>query len=115
MTLEAFLVKLRSTPAAVEFNDTMAIIEANYTYTPTSFRNGDLHNAADQNQGSCKLLAFAQMNQLSESETLACFGAFYRDDVLQQPQGTDHQNIRNFMQTGWQGVAFDGPALTPQP
>ncbi|MBE0507222.1 MAG: HopJ type III effector protein, partial [Marinospirillum sp.] len=24
----------------------------------------------------------------------------------------DHQNIRNFIQSGWKGVTFDGQALT---
>src|SRR3546814_975311 len=43
---------------------------------------------------------------LSEAETLACFGCFYREDVLKNPDGTDHQNIRNFMRSGWGGVAF---------
>src|SRR3546814_18418029 len=43
---------------------------------------------------------------LSEAETLACFGCFYREDVLKNPDGTDHQNIRNFMRCGWGGVAF---------
>jgi len=28
------------------------------------------------------------------------------------PNGTDHQNIRNFMKTGLEGLQFDGIALT---
>ncbi|ENR5726451.1 HopJ type III effector protein, partial [Acinetobacter baumannii] len=32
--------------------------------------------------------------------------------VLATPEGTDHQNIRQFMQNGWDGVKFEGQALT---
>ena len=56
-----------------------------------------------ENSGSCKIFAFAQLHHLDEASTLACFGAYYRDDVLKHPQGSDHQNIRQFINTGWQG------------
>jgi len=48
---------------------------------------------------------------LDAQQTLACFGDYYRVDVLQNPEGVDHQNIRNFMTYGWDGVAFKGEAL----
>jgi hypothetical protein len=48
---------------------------------------------------------------LSVEDTLALFGDYYRMDVLQHPEGNDHQNIRRFMQDGWAGIAFDGEAL----
>ena len=31
---------------------------------------------------------------------------------LGNPEGIDHQNIRNFMEFGWEGVVFEGEALT---
>jgi hypothetical protein len=111
MSVDAFLKRLRESPDDIEFADTIAVIDAHYDYTPTAFRNGDVHNEAGQNAGSCKLLSFAQMQGLSEAETLACFGSFYRDDVLKNPDGSDHQNIRNFMRTGWGGVVLERPAL----
>lgn len=114
MTLDAFLQQLRQHPESLEFANTMAVIEAQYHYQPTAFRNGEVHNAAGQNAGSCKLFAFARLQNLSEAETLACFGRYYREDVLQHPDGSDHQNIRNFMRSGWGGVAFEGEALTPR-
>ena len=40
------------------------------------------------------------------------FGSYYRDDVLGDPSGEDHANIRNFMKYGWDGVLFDSNALT---
>jgi hypothetical protein len=42
---------------------------------------------------------------------LACFGSYYRKDVLENPNGTDHQNIRNFMNRGWEGISFEKEAL----
>ncbi|MCX4188349.1 HopJ type III effector protein [Methylophaga sp. OBS4] len=112
MELQAFLTQLNNEPEKVEFDDTMAVIETNYAFTPTAFRNGECQNAAGQNNGSCKILAFGMVNQLSPEQTLACFGRFYRDDVLGNPNGDDHQNIRNFINSGWGGVKFESPALS---
>ncbi len=111
MSLTAFLQRLRETPERIEFADTIAAIESHYDYTPTAFRNGEVENGAGQNGGSCKILAFARLHALSEPETLACFGRYYRDDVLKHPEGSDHPNIRNFMRSGWGGVKFEGEAL----
>lgn len=68
-------------------------------------------NEANQNNGSCKIFSFAKMNNLSEKDTLALFGDFYRNDVLQNPEGEDHQNIRNFIKYGWNGIQFTEDAL----
>lgn len=114
MSLTDFLQRLRETPEQIEFADTIAVIESIYDYTPTAFRNGELHNAAGQNGGSCKIFAFAALQGLDEKATVACFGRYYREDVLQHPDASDHQNIRNFMRTGWSGVAFEGDALRPR-
>ncbi len=89
----------------------MAVIDEAYRFTPTAFRNGELANEAGENSGSCKIYAFGQLHALSEQQTLACFGHYYREDVLQHPDGTDHQNIRNFIKTGWGGITFSGKAL----
>lgn len=114
MTIDAFLKKLNSDPESVAFDDTMAVIDACYDFTPAAFSNGDARNQAGQNSGSCKLFAFALLHQLSEAQTLACFGAYYRDHVLSNPDGTDHQNIRNFMKSGWSGISFERAPLTPK-
>lgn len=112
MQIQAFLNQLHQTPEQVQFGDTMAVIDAHYDFTPCSFHNGKLFNAAGQNSGSCKLLAFARQQNLSENAVLHCFGSYYRDDVLNNPTASDHQNIRNFMRSGWSGVKFDGAPLT---
>lgn len=111
MDLQQFVEKLDNN-SGYDFEDTIAVITANYDYTPTRFTNGDLVNDAGTNEGSCKIFAFAQINQLSEQQTLNCFGRFYRNDVLENPQASDHGNIRNFMVHGWSGISFGQPALT---
>ena len=112
MTLEQFLKTLRSEPETIEFDDTMSVIDAEYHFTPTPFSNGDVVNAANENNGSCKIFAFAQLQSLDADQTLACFGQYYRNDVLKHPDGDDHSNIRSFMKNGWIGIEFDGMALT---
>ena len=111
MTLEPFLQKLKDSPESIEFNDTMSIIDLLYVFTPTSFRNDDLVNEAGKNSGSCKIFSFARLHNLTPEQTLACFGIYYRDDVLNHPDNRDHQNIRNFMKTGWSGIEFDSEPL----
>ena len=115
MNLHAFLERLDQSPDTVEFGDTIAVIDALYEFTPTSFKNGGLLNEAGKNSGSCRIFSFALLHGLSQQQTLHCFGAYYREGVLKNQSGTDHQNIRNFMKTGWAGVAFDVAALKPLP
>lgn len=111
MNLLDFLNKIKTSPETIEFNDTIAVIDEHYEFTPTLFKNGDAVNEAGKNSGSCKLFAFAQLHKLSPLQTLNCFGAYYRRDVLQHPDGTDHQNIRNFMKYRWEGFLFEGTPL----
>lgn len=96
-----------NSPDTIEFNDVIALIDSAFTFTPTAFTNGDVSNEANQNNGSCKLLALGQHLKLNQAQTLALFGSFYREDVLKNPDGNDHANIRNFMKTGHEGVAFE--------
>ncbi len=112
MNKTEFLDKLNATPNAIDFKETMAVVENEYTFTETAFKNGDTYNEAGQNSGSCKLFAFAQINNLTPEATLACFGDYYRKDVLEDPEGTDHGNIRNFIKHGWEGIQFEGVPLT---
>lgn len=111
MSIEAFIATINSNPGSIHFSDCIAVIDENYTFTPTAFQNGLLKNDAGQNSGSCKLFSFAHLHKLTEAQTLACFGNYYRVDVLQHPDAQDHQNIRNFMQYGWNGIVFGGDAL----
>ncbi|MCD1118182.1 HopJ type III effector protein [Chryseobacterium turcicum] len=103
--------QLEKSAEDIQFNDVIAFIDEHYDFTPTKFTNGNTINEANQNNGSCKVFSFAQLNDLSKEETLNLFGEFYRKDVLQNPEGTDHQNIRNFIECGWDGISFEGKAL----
>jgi len=111
MTISDFLAKLNNSPESINFTDTIAVIEANYKFTEAAFTNGETNNKAGTNSGSCKLFAFAKINQLCVEKTLSCFGDYYRKDVLQNPDGTDHANIRNFIKYGWDGIKFESQAL----
>jgi len=92
------------------FKEVIAFIETYYQHQPTAFKNGELHNEATQNQGSAKVFTFAQLNGLDKEDTLYLFAEHYQS-VLNNPGGTDHQNIRQFMIHGWPGIVFEGQAL----
>jgi len=111
MNLNDYLNKLKTTPESVSFEDTISTIEDNYDFTPSAFTNGNTQNDANENNGSCKIFFFAKEHQLPKELTLQCFGDYYRIDVLQNPNADDHQNIRNFMTSGWEAVSFESPAL----
>lgn len=114
--LETLIKKIKGNPETTEFNDVIDIIGQHYHYTPTRFVNGteddSIVNEAGENEGSCKIFSFAQIHQLDDLQTLNCFGKYYREDVLQNPEASDHANIRTFMKHGWQQIRFDNDALT---
>ncbi len=115
MDVDQLLKRIRDGAVDVAFEEVMEAINAHYHYMPTRFTNGlgesCVVNEAGQNEGSCRIFAFAKMHGLSQQETLGCFGRFYRKDVLGNPSGIDHMNIRNFMRDGWDGLQFDSEVL----
>ena len=111
MTIEQFKAKLRETPNDISFSDTIGVIESNYDFIPTAFSNGNLDNRLGQNSGSCKVFAFAKKQSLTKQETLACFGTYYFEEVLKNPTSDNHKNIRNFMETGFEGLSFNEDPL----
>jgi hypothetical protein len=118
ISLEHFLDKVKNGEAK-SFHETMLVITENYYYHPTAFSNGQgdkaVKNPPGTNEGSCKIFAFAQLHGLDKEQTLSLFGDFYRVDVLQNLDGDNHHNIRNFMTFGWDGIKFEGKALEPRP
>ena len=114
MNLTILLKKISEQPNNIEFNDVISTIDAEYTFTETAFINGQQENAAGENSGSCKLLSFASMHNLSEKQALSLFGEYYRKDVLENLTSKDHQNIRQFMQHGYKGLTFEKHALAPK-
>ncbi len=113
MIIDDFIHDLIDNPVSIVFLQTIKIIDSHYLFTPTSFCNGNQHNKAGQNNGSCKIFAFGLLNKLTEQQTLACFGEYYRHDVCNNPDAKDHQNIRQFMLNGWKGIQFDAEPLKP--
>ncbi len=113
MPLEAFLAQVIA-GEKVSFQDSIAVIDANYFYTPTRFANGDVVNEAGTNESSCKLFYFAKLHGLTHGQTLTLFGDYYWKDVLEHPKAKSHANIRSFMRYGWAGIAYDGEALRKQ-
>ena len=115
MQLTEFIIKIKSSEN-ISFDETMFNIAEHYIYHPCCFHNGlgvdKITNAAGSNEGSCKIFAFAKIHDLTEAQTLNLFGDYYRNDVLNDPHGKTHQNIRKFMKYGWEGIVFEGVALT---
>lgn len=105
------LDKIKQNPEEISFDEVIAYIDEHYDFVPTAFQNGEVLNEENQNNGSCKIFSFAKKLGLNEKNTLFLFGNFYRKDVLGDLQGTNHQNIRNFMKTGWEGINFHRESL----
>lgn len=88
------------------FADTLTFIEAHYRYTPRAFDNAGLHNPTGSNQGSCKILGWALLEQLTTEQALLAFGEHYRW-VLANPEHTEHANIRQLIKHGLTQVHFN--------
>ena len=84
MSIPEFKTKLKTTPTAITFKETMQVIEDHYNFNPTAFTNGDTINNVGENYPT----------------------------VLEDKNSTSHQNIRNFMQTDFKGLSFENEALT---
>ena len=115
MTPDQLIKLIKTTPDAVSFEQVINTIQQHFIYTPTRFRIGNdddmITNDAGVNEGSCKIFAFAKLLGLNKTQTLACFGDYYRHDVLVHPDANDHPNIRAFIKYSNEGVQFDNLAL----
>ena len=115
MNLPELITLIKSIPENVEFDAVIDTINNSYHYTPSKFINGKdsniVVNEAGTNEGSCKILAFAKLNDLTKQQTLACFGKYYRDDVVKHPDGSDHGNIRALLEHSLDTVNFDKTVL----
>ena len=109
MTVLELIDKVKQAEVLI-FSGVLSTIDACYTFTPTKFKNGNVINDANTNNGSCKVFSFAKIHDLSSSETLFLFGEHYQK-VLASPKEDDHQNIRNFIKFGWEAISFEENAL----
>ena len=102
----------------VKFAETMAYVQENYHYRQVTFSNGlgkrKLVNQPGENEGSLRIFSLGKLLNLSQKETLALFGELYWRDVIENPDGDDHVNIRNFIEFGWEEVSLSENALTPR-
>lgn len=111
---EAVRIHLASLRAGhADFDDTLALVEQHFDVQPASFANGPLYNEAGENAGSCRVFALGQYCNLSEADTLTLFAQHYQQ-VLDDPAGDSHGNIRQFITTGWSGIRFDDQPLRPK-
>lgn len=109
MTVLELIDKVKQ-PEILIFSDVLETIDASYNFTPTKFTNGSIINEANTNNGSCKVFSFAKLKELKVAETLFLFGEHYQK-VVDTPSEVDHQNIRNFIKFGWEGIHFEKDAL----
>ena len=109
------LLRSKEKMATISFQLTMDVVEELFDVNEVAFSVGDVASEPGQNMGSAKIFSFAKMNQLEKGTCLQLFGDYYRKDVLENPDGTDHANIRAFIKGGWEAVKFpDGYALSPK-
>lgn len=109
---EVFNANVEMSADDLTFEEVIDMIDTHYEYGLIEFKNGDIINEAGTNEGSAKILSYAALSDMDKETTLKLWGQYYRD-VLKTPESEDHQNIRNFMKYGWEGVPFEnGIALT---
>jgi hypothetical protein len=109
---EVFNSNVEMDASDLQFEDVIEIIDKHYETGLIEFKNGDIVNQPGENEGSAKILSYAALSNLDKDTTLKLWGQYYRE-VLADPEGTSHQNIRNFVKYGWEGVPFEnGIALT---
>ena len=109
MSISELIYKVKKSEI-LPFTEVLQTIDASYIFTPTKFTNGSATNEANTNNGSCKVFSFAKLNELKVAETLFLFGEHYQK-VVDTPNEEDHQNIRNFIKFGWEGIHFENDAL----
>lgn len=109
---ELFNANVEMSADELKFEDVIELIDEHYESQLLEFKNGDIVNKQGENEGSAKLLSYAALSNMDKDTTLKLWGQYYRE-VLADPKGDSHPNIRNFMKTGWEGVPFEnGIALT---
>jgi hypothetical protein len=110
--LQAFLSDAHA--GRVEFQETVSLIDSLFRVTPCAFSVGlpprTVENIAGANTGALRVFAFAKLLGLDKQTTLNLFGRHYHD-VLENPHGDGHANIRAFIRDGWDGVSFSAEPL----
>jgi hypothetical protein len=100
---EVFNANVEMDADSLKFEEVVELIDTHYESGLIEFKNGDIVNKPGENEGSAKLLSYAALSDFDKDTTLKLWGQYYRE-VLADPDGDSHQNIRNFMKTGWDGT-----------
>ena len=100
---EVFNANVEMDADDLKFEEVMDMIDTHFESGLIEFKNGDVVNKPGENEGSAKLLSYAALADFDKETTLKLWGQYYRE-VLADPDGDSHQNIRNFMKTGWDGT-----------
>jgi len=98
MNLKHFRASLRNRNH--RFADTLAFIAANYDYTPSRFINGAVENAAGENEGSCKTLGLALLEQFTTEEALLAFGEHYQSVLANPRRPPQHPRTDGYRSAG---------------
>mgnify|MGYP002715060916 CR=1 FL=1 len=80
------------------FSETLAFVAEHYDYQPSAFRNGDVENAAGQNEGSCKTLGLALLEGLSQGELVRAADAVVKDAILEGASKVSPDALRDALQ-----------------
>jgi len=110
MNTNEYLEKLRS-GVKMNFSDLTNLIDQEYEFLNVAFKNNDLINLKEENQGSAKVFCFGLMHSLSKEDTIRCFGEHYQSVIDEPKNHNSHLNIRSFMSNGWNGVLINQNAL----
>ena len=95
----------------MNFSDLTNLIDQEYEFLNVAFKNNDLINSKEENQGSAKVFCFGLMHSLSEEDTIRCFGEHYQCVIDEPKNNNSHLNIRSFISNGWKGVLINQNAL----
>lgn len=87
------------------FAQTLAFIEQHFNYQASGFKFAQLESNSEQNQGSCKIFALAQLLNLTQAQTLLCFGEHYRH--LNNTAQDSHLNLRQLAKIGRINIEFE--------
>jgi len=100
---EVFNANVEMDADTLKFEELMEVIDTHFEVGLIEFKNGDIVNKPGENEGSAKLLSYAALSDFDKDTTLTLWGQYYRE-VVADPDGDSHPNIRNFMKTGWDGT-----------
>lgn len=79
-----------------------------YKIPNSGFSIGNCVNGPNENTGSLLIFMYARAGKqvLSNDQIKELFAEAW-DEVVEDPEGSSHQNIRNFIQYGIAGVVFE--------